>query len=69
MTEDKVVEDFFEMFPNCPNPEHQPMVVRHLVQVFKNVTDQRARRELLDAQAIEDSKKESINDDEGSEDE
>ena len=37
MTEDKVVEDFLEMFPNCPNPEHQPKVVEHLVKVFKHV--------------------------------
>ena len=68
MTEDKVIEDFSKMFPNCPDPEHQPKVVEYLVKVFKHVEEQRVKKELLDAQAIEDSKKESI-DDEGSEDE
>ena len=68
MTEDKVIEDFSEMFPNCPHPEHQPRVVEYLVKVFKHVEEQRVKKELLDAQAIEDSKKESV-DDEGSEDE
>jgi hypothetical protein len=37
MTDDKTLEEFFEMFPNCPNPEHQPMIVRHLVEIFKHV--------------------------------
>ena len=75
MTEDKVVEKFSEMFPNCPHPEHQPRVVGYLVKVFKHVEDQRLKRELLAAQAIEDSKKESSvdskkesTDNEGSED-
>jgi len=68
MTEEEVIENFSKMFPNCPDPEHQPRVVEYLVRVYKYVEDQRLKRELLAAQAIEDSKKESV-DDEGSEDE
>ena len=41
MTEDKVIEDFFEMFPDCPNPKHQPMVVQHLVRLFKHIHEER----------------------------
>jgi len=64
MTEDNVIEKFAEMFPNCPDPEHQPKVVEYLVKVFKHVEEQRVKRELIDAQAIEDSKKESIDNEE-----
>jgi len=52
------------MFPNCPDPEHQPKVVEYLVKVFKHVEEQRVKRELLEAQAIKDSKKESVDDEE-----
>jgi|TARA_B110000977_G_scaffold96581_1_gene127366 hypothetical protein len=64
MTEDKVIENFSKMFPNCPDPEHQPRVVEYLVKVFKHVEEQRVKRELLEAQAIKDSKKESVDDEE-----
>jgi len=64
MSEDKVIENFSKMFPNCPDPEHQPKVVEYLVKVFKHVEEQRVKRELLEAQAIKDSKKESVDDEE-----
>jgi len=64
MSEDKVIENFSKMFPNCPDPEHQPRVVEYLVKVFKHVEEQRVKRELLEAQAIKDSKKESVDDEE-----
>ena len=64
MTEDKVIENFSKTFPNCPDPEHQPKIVEYLVKVFKHAEEQRLKRELIDAQSIEDSKKESTDNEE-----
>ena len=55
LTEDNVIEKFAEMFPNCPDPKHQPKVVEYLTKVFKYVEEQRVKRELIDAKAIEES--------------
>tara|TARA_R110000772_G_scaffold29612_2_gene73892 strand:+ start:2400 stop:2567 length:168 start_codon:yes stop_codon:yes gene_type:complete len=54
MTEDKVIENFSKMFPNCPDPEHQPRVVEYLVKVFKHVEEQRVKKESVDDEGSED---------------
>lgn len=33
-----MIEEFLKMFPNCPNPEHEPKKFAHYVKMFRYFT-------------------------------
>lgn len=34
MIDDNTIKEFLEMFPNCPDPDHYPNIVKYLFKVF-----------------------------------
>ena len=35
MTDEELVQDFYRMFPNAPNPEHYPKSFNYYVRMYK----------------------------------